>query len=247
MFNFEISADVVASSTVTSSNILKGGQIHKVKLLEVKEEVIEVKEKEGRPAYKDTVLVIVVGNESGTFSEKFFSPNEKSMEARKSDKGKPQPTLFQQTQNKITQYLIAFRPKLMEEIKAGTKKFEAKNWAEFRTKVIKALTPAIDKSEVFFKLLKNNNGYAQIPPFPAAMAEDKDNPGKMRIFTGSCFIHPDESMVLISKWEQEGLDRIANARPNTMPGSDDDDDLNSNLDDDDDLNIDDQDDDDLPF
>ena len=248
MFNFEISADVVASSTVSTSNILKGGRVHKVKLLEVKEETVNVKEKDGRAAYTDTVLTIVVGNEEGTFTEKFFSPNEKSMEPRKSDKGKPQPSLFQQTQNKITQFLIAFRPKLMEEIKAGTKKFEAKNWTEFRKKVIQALTPAIEKSEVFFKLLKNNSGYAQIPPFPAAMTEDKENPGKMRIFTGSCFIHPDEDKVLISKWEQEGLNMIANARPNAMPGMDSDDDLDSDLDDsDDDLDLNEEGDDDLPF
>lgn len=246
MFSFEISADVVASSSASNgSSILKGGRIHKVKLLDVREESIDIKEKDGRPAYRDTILTITVGNDEGTFTEKFFSPNEKSMEARQSNAGKPQPTLFQQTQNKITQYLIAFRPKLMEEIKAGTKKFEAKTWADFRKLVVKSLQPAIGKGEVFFKLLKNNSGYAQIPPFPAAMAEDKDNPGKYRVFTGSIFIHTDEKAVYISDWEQEGLDRIANARPNTMPGKDDDGDLGANLDDDDDLDLDDV--DDLPF
>lgn len=253
MFNFEIDSKTVQQSSASSSKVLKGGQIHRVKLQEVKEEQIKVKARKAtdnlpaRDEYTDTVLTIVVANEEGeTYTERFFTPNKDMAERRTNDKGNLQPSAFEQLQNRITQYLIAFRPKLMQDIQEGKQSFKAKDWAGFRSLVLKALTKAVNKSEAFLKLLKNNQGYAETPRYPAAMGKDRET-GAPQVFTGSTFIHHDQSLVEFSAFEISRLQTLASAKPtnvDSIAGSSDLDDVDPDLDDSD-LEFDDLSDDDL--
>lgn len=254
MFNFEINKDVVNASSKASSKILKAGQIHRVKLIEVKEEKIDVKARAAqgnypaREAYTDTVLTIVTANEEGeSYTDRFFTPDADAATRRINDKGKTTPSQFEQVQNKLTQYLIAFRPQLIEDIKTGKESFKAKNWAGYRSLVAKALLKAVDKKEVFLKLLKNTSGYAETPRYPAAMGTNKET-GELAIFTGSVFIHHDQSLVEFSKYELDLMASVANAKPTSMGKGSEDDDLSPDLDDNDMDELDlEEEDDDLPL
>ena len=242
MFNFEINQSTVAQSSASSSKVLKGGEIHRVKLIEVKEEEVKVKARKAtdtlpaRDEYVDTVLTIVVGNDNGeTYTERFFSPNAEMAERRTNDKGKLQPSAFEQLQNRITQYLIAFRPKLMQDVQEGKQNFKAKDWAGFRKLVANALTKAIGKSEVSLKLMKNNSGFAETPRYPAAMGTNRET-GDPQIFTGSVFIHHDASLVEFSSFEADRLKALSSAKPSNvdaLTGSELDEDLSPSLDEDD--------------
>lgn len=240
MFNFEINAQTVQSSSASSSKSLKGGEIHRVKLVEVKEEKVDVKARAAqgnypaREAHTDTVLTIVTGNAAGeTYTDRFFSPDASSAVRQTNDKGNVQPSPVEQLQNKITQYLIAYRPALMKQIESGEATFKAKDWAGFRKLVVTHLTKALNKNDAFLKLGKNKQGYAETARYPAAMAKDK-NTGELRIFTGSTFIHSEQDKVEFSKYEMDQLAALASAKPSNMRTSDiDDEDLDPELDDDD--------------
>lgn len=216
---FNINAEVAAQNE-SKGNFLKGGEIHKVKLSEVKAETIKTKNGDS-----DVLRIEVVNEKGAKYVETLFEPSSEDFQRKTSDKGKVQPSNWEQTLNKVMQYISGFRPKLFEDIRNKTVKIEAKNWDDFRKRIIKELKAAVGKTETNFKLVKNKSGYAVTPGWPAALNKEGE------LFTGNHFIGDDLSF---SDFEIEHMKKVAQAAPSSMQstiGGSEDIDLNSELDD----------------
>lgn len=158
-----------AEQTFTSSaaHTLKGGEIYKVKLSEVKYEQIEDKNNKnnGNPY---NVLTIVFSNDDGTYTHRLFEPiRPTDNERRKFQNGGELPSAVEEQQMFIGQLLTIFSPESLKKLIGKNV-----NFVQLAKFIAKELESAIGK-ETNIKLMLNNKGYAVLANCAAVSNDGK--------------------------------------------------------------------------
>lgn len=196
--------DAAKANVAKGGNYLKAGEIHKVSVQDVQMETIDTK---NGPA---KVLKVTIADKDGAmYEDTFFEPNQDDFNRRTSDKGRTMPSNWEHTQNKLMQYIYAFRRDLYDKILAG-ESMQVKTWDDFRKKMVNYLTIAKDKgTETNVKMVKNKAGYASTPGYTAALNKDGE------VFTGNKFLGEVDE-VAFTDWEITQMQNIAKAAPTNI-------------------------------
>lgn len=203
MMNFDMGSKTLGNAVSNSGSTLAGNAIHEVLFKGVEHKV-------SADGKWEWCIFKFQGVDGGFFSDRNFGFDKDAGVRKKTQYGE-NPSQYESFMMKVKHLISAVAPDLLEAMQKGEVVFTPKGKSDLFKQYTLFLEEALKPYEgatTSIKLVKNNKGEAQMPPFFASVSRDGG------VYMKTNFIGTNLSF---TTKEKEAIDRETAAKPSAMP------------------------------